>query len=147
MIVTQYNPWFVRGNAQAKQVLNRLFTEASFNDTDTAAASTWTPRVDVREEAARFVIVADLPGIDPADIEIQMDKGVLSLSGERKAEVPGEGVKSARSERLHGRFDRRFTLPDSADAEAISASGKQGVLEISIPKKAEAAPRRIAINA
>jgi HSP20 family protein len=148
MIVTQYNPWFVRGNAQAKQVLNRLFTDVGFHDADTAeAVRSWTPRVDVREEASRFVIVADLPGIDPADIEIQMDKGVLSLKGERKAEVLGEGVKPARNERLHGRFDRRFTLPDSADAEAISASGKQGVLEISIPKKAEAAPRRIAINA
>ncbi len=149
MIVTQYNPWFVRGNAQAKQVLNRLFTEAGFNDADTAAEATqrWTPRVDVREEATRFVIVADLPGVDPADIEIQMDKGVLSLKGERNADVVGEGARSARSERLHGRFDRRFTLPDSADAEAISASGRHGVLEISIPKKAEAAPRRITINA
>jgi HSP20 family protein len=149
MIVTQYTPWFVRGNAQAKQVLNRLFTDTGFNDADTATepARTWTPRVDVREEATRFLIVADLPGIDPTDIEIQMDKGVLSLKGERKAEVLGEGVKPARSERPHGRFERRFTLPDSADAEAISASGKQGVLEISIPKKAEAAPRRIAINA
>ena len=142
MIVTHYNPWFVRGNVHAKQALDRFFG-------DNAPASTeahWTPRVDVREEAERFVILADLPGVDPATIEVQMDKNVLSLKGERTAETLADDAKATRVERAHGRFDRRFVLPDSADADGISASGKHGVLEIAIPKKAQSAPRRIAIN-
>jgi len=142
VIVTQYNPWFVR--TPAKHVLSRFFDGA--DGERTAAAAAWTPRVDVREEASRFVLVADVPGVDPASIEIQMDKGVLSLKGERAAGVIEDGVNYTRVERAHGRFDRRFVLPDSADAEAITARGSNGVLEIAIPKKAEAAPRRIAIN-
>ena len=144
MIVTHYNPWFVRGDLQAKQALDRFFN----GDTATAEApaQAWTPRVDVREEAAQFVILADLPGIDPADIEIQMEKNVLALKGERKAEVSGEDAKATRVERQHGRFDRRFVLPEGADADGIRAAGKHGVLEITIPKKAQAAPRRITIN-
>lgn len=139
MLVTHYSPWLVRGNAQAKQALDRFF-----GDTESAA---WTPRVDVREETARFVILADLPGVDPADIEVQMDKNVLTLKGERKSEAKEDGAKFTRIERRYGSFERRFTLPESVDAEGISASGKHGVLEISIPKKSESAPRRIAINA
>jgi HSP20 family protein len=146
MIVTQYNPWFVRGNAPAKQVLNHFFRNAA-DGVAAEDARAWTPRVDIREEATRFVILADLPGIDPAEIEIQMDKGTLSLKGERKATVAGEGVTPTRNERTHGRFDRRFAMPDSADADRISAVGRNGVLEITIPKKPETTPRRIAINA
>lgn len=146
MIVTHYNPWFVRGNLHTKQALDRHFNgeQAASNAASTEAH--WTPRVDVREEAERFVILADLPGVDPATIEVQMDKNVLSLKGERAAETPAEDTKTMRVERAHGRFDRRFVLPDSADADGISASGKHGVLEITIPKKAQSAPRRIAIN-
>lgn len=143
MIVTHYNPWFVRGNLQAKQALDRFFgSDATAQQPERA----WTPRVDVREEASRFVILADLPGIDPADIEIQMENHVLTLKGERKAEAHGEDARATRTERGHGRFDRRFVLPEAADAEGISAAGKHGVLEITIPKKAQVAPRRIAIN-
>ncbi|WP_395682645.1 Hsp20/alpha crystallin family protein [Dokdonella sp.] len=144
MIVTHYNPWFVRGNLQAKQALDRFFG----NDSTTAEQPerAWTPRVDVREEASRFVILADLPGIDPADIEIQMESNVLTLKGERKADALGEDAKATRSERGYGRFDRRFVLPEGTDAEGISAAGKLGVLEITIPKKVQVAPRRISIN-
>ena len=143
MLVTHYNPWFVRGNhLHAKHAFDRFCNEAA-----PAETQAWTPRVDVREEASRFVILADVPGVDPAAIEIQMDNNVLSLKGERKVEDLAEGGKATRVERGHGAFDRRFVLPDSADAEGISASGSHGVLEIVIPKKAQAAPRRIVVNA
>lgn len=145
MIVTQYSPWHMRGNAQAQQALHRFFNHAAAGETARTEAPAWQPPVDIREEATRFVILADLPGVDMATVDIQMDKGVLSLKGARDA-VADEAATFARVERGHGGFDRRFTLPDSADAEAITAAGKNGVLEISIPKKADAAPRRIAIN-
>jgi len=112
-----------------------------------AAESAWAPRVDIREEAGRFLILADVPGVDLADIEIQMDKNVLSIKGERKAFAGEAEGKFSRVERVAGAFKRSFTLPESADAEGITASGSNGVLEIAIPKKAESAPRRIAINA
>lgn len=139
MLVTHYSPLLVRGNLQARPALDRFFGDAE--------TSAWVPRVDVREEADRFVILADLPGVDPAGIEVQMDKNVLTLKGERKSETKEDGAKFTRVERRYGSFERRFTLPESADAEGISAAGKNGVLEISIPKKPELAPRRIAINA
>lgn len=113
---------------------------------EAAAASQWSPRVDIRDEDQRFVILADIPGIDPAQIEVSMDKGVLTIKGERQVEVGEQTGRLTRSERAHGAFLRRFTLPDSVDAEGITASGRHGVLEIAIPKRAETAPRRITIN-
>jgi HSP20 family protein len=113
----------------------------------TVAESAWAPRVDIREEAGRFLILADVPGVELADIEIQMDRNVLSIKGERKAFTSEAEGKYSRVERVAGAFKRSFTLPESADADGITASGRNGVLEIAIPKKAESAPRRIAINA
>jgi HSP20 family protein len=106
----------------------------------------WAPRVDIKEEDQRFVIFVDVPGVDPASIDINMEKGVLSIKGERAVEKSEQSSRFTRVERAHGSFHRRFTLPDSADAENITASGKHGVLEIMIPKKAETAPRRITVN-
>jgi HSP20 family protein len=117
--------------------------DAAEND---GSAAQWTPRVDIKEEADRFVIYADLPGIDPQDIELQMDKGILSIKGERKNESAAETERFSRIERRHGRFHRRFALPDSADAEGIAATGRNGVLEISIPKKPQTTPRRIQVG-
>ncbi len=116
------------------------------DDQSNVVTSQWQPRVDIKEEPKRFVIAADIPGVDPKDIEIHMEKGVLSIKGERNAETRSEDGKFTRVERVHGSFYRRFALPDTADAEQISASGRNGVLEIVIPKKAESTPRRIAIN-
>ena len=113
---------------------------------DAAAAGAWLPAVDIREHDAQFVLHADLPGVDPASIEVQMDKGVLSIKGERKSETETDGVAYSRVERSHGTFHRRFALPDSANPDGITATGKFGVLEISIPKKAETTPRRISIS-
>lgn len=106
----------------------------------------WAPRVDIKEDDKRFVILADIPGIDPAGIEVSMDKGVLTIKGERKQEALAEGDRYTRVERAHGAFLRRFALPDSADAEGITAHGRHGVLEVAIPKRAESAPRRITIE-
>ncbi len=142
MIVTQYRPWYIQGTPAARQAAHRFFGAAAHD-----GEPTWTPRVDVREETERFVISADLPGVDLSTVDVQMEKNVLTLKGERKADTLPEGAKLARGERRHGVFDRRFVLPDSADAEGIVANGRNGVLDIVIPKKAQSAPRRIAINA
>jgi len=130
---------------EIKQVFDRFFGQ---EDTDSSAVVTaqWVPRVDIKEEAERFVIYADLPGIDPQDIEVQMDKGILSIKGQRQGESTAETERYSRVERRYGSFHRRFALPDSADADGISASGRNGVLEIAIPKKPETTPRRIQVG-
>jgi HSP20 family protein len=131
---------------EIKQVFDRFFGE---QDTDASAVVTaqWVPRVDIKEESGRFVIYADLPGIDPQDIEVQMDKGILSIKGERNSESTAETERFSRVERRYGSFHRRFALPDSADPEGVTADGRNGVLEIVIPKRAETTPRRIQVGA
>lgn len=106
----------------------------------------WTPPVDIREEDTRFVIEADIPGVDPASIEVHADKGVLSVRGERAAVDANDISSYTRAERERGSFQRRFTLPESVDPERISASGRLGVLSIDIPKREQTTPRRIDIK-
>jgi len=131
---------------ELKQVFDRFFQVGDNVDDSSVVTSQWTPRVDIREDAHRFVILADLPGIDPADVEIWMDKGILSIKGERKSETATQGDRYSRVERRYGNFHRRFALPDSADPEGITADGRHGVLEISIPKRPETTPRRIHVG-
>ena len=147
MSITRYSPWNTQPALQdeIKQVFNKFFGDTD-NDQSNVVTSEWAPRVDIKEEDARFVIFADIPGVDPKDIEIHMDKGILTIKGERSAETRNEGHRFSRVERTHGVFRRRFALPDSADAEGIAATGRNGVLEISIPKRPETTPRRIQVQ-
>ena len=108
---------------------------------------TWVPAVDIFEEKERFVVRADLPGVSAADIEINMENDVLTVSGERQREDRSEFDGIARVERVAGRFVRRFNLPDTADADAIKATSSNGILEISIPKQPVVQPRRITVEA
>ena len=132
-----------------RQMFDRLIEGNLFDqdesDDSSVVTSQWVPRVDVKEEQGRFVLYADLPGIDPDQIEVSMDKGILTIKGERTIETSDQTDRFSRIERRYGSFYRRFALPDSADPEGIQAHGRNGVLEISIPKKPEAAPRRIQV--
>ncbi len=111
------------------------------------ASVAFIPAVDVREEAGRFVVQADLPGVVPADIEVSADKGVLTISGERKSEKHEEKAGYQRTERTAGSFKRRFALPDTAQTDAIKARFINGVLEVSIPKQAQPAATRVTVEA
>ncbi|HET7845033.1 MAG TPA: Hsp20/alpha crystallin family protein [Xanthomonadales bacterium] len=147
MTISRYSTWapYSTLHDELKHVIDK-FTGEGDSDHSNVVTSQWVPRVDIREEPGRFVILADIPGVDPNDIEIHMEKGILTIKGERKDERQ-ETDKYTRVERARGTFHRRFALPDSADAEGISASGRHGVLEIAIPKRPEQAARRIKINA
>lgn len=131
---------------EIKQVFDRFFRFEDEQDESSVVTSAWAPQVDIKEEADRFIIYADLPGIDPSDVEVLMDKGILSIKGERKGEVVEENQRFSRVERRYGSFHRRFALPDSADPEGVSASGRNGVLEVVIPKRPETTPRRIEVG-
>ncbi len=109
-----------------------------------AVTPSWTPAVDIHEYADRYELHADIPGVDPASIDITLERGVLTLSGERTATQAT--AERQRNERANGKFERRFTLPETVDAEGVSASGKLGVLQIVIPKRAQEQPRKIAIT-
>ncbi|MDH5190847.1 MAG: Hsp20/alpha crystallin family protein, partial [Gammaproteobacteria bacterium] len=113
---------------------------------DNVVTSDWAPAVDIKEEADRFVIHADIPGVDSKDIDIHMEDGILTIKGERESEKKEERDGYKRIERAFGTFYRRFSLPDTANPEKISAKNKNGVLEISIAKQEKGLARKIEIE-
>ncbi len=148
MATTRYEPWSVV--SQLQNEINRVFGNLNDGDSSSATAE-WHPAVDVSEFEDRFELLVDLPGVDPQAVEITLDNGVLTLSGERHEErrtANGDSgaPQQQRRERHQGRFHRRFILPDTADADKVEAAGRNGVLEISIAKHAKAKPRRITVR-
>ena len=142
MTIVRYEPWAFVSRLQRQ--FDRALGEADSADT---ASVSWLPHVDIHEEPERFLVVADVPGVEGKDIEITAAKGVLTIKGERRAEKKSSKDGYERVERASGTFLRRFTLPESADAEAIKATHVNGVLEVTIPKRAQEQPRRISVQA
>jgi HSP20 family protein len=145
--VMRQDPWGVMPRLQEE--INRLFGNTRETDSSSATAN-WVPPVDIHEYADRFELNVDLPGIDPSHVELTLDGGVLTLSGDRREQLMaknGEDLQGRRIERGHGHFHRRFVLPDTVDGEKVNATGKNGVLTVTIPKQAKAMPRRIQIGA
>ena len=143
---TRQEYWSVMPRLQDE--INRLFGNVRENDSSSATA-TWIPPVDIHEYTDRFELYVDLPGVEPSRVELTLDGGILTLSGERNEQVtskPSEDAQARRTERGHGHFHRRFVLPDTADGEKVNASGKNGVLTVTIPKQVKAMPRRIQIG-
>jgi len=136
MTLVRYEPFSLLDRFQRE--LSRLGNgdqggfDVGNDDASNVVTSAWRPAVDIKEEANRFVILADVPGVDPKDIEITAENGVLTVRGERKAESVEEREGFRRVERVRGTFYRRFSLPDTADTDAIKARGKDGVLEITV---------------
>ena len=146
MSLVRYDPLFsVR---QLQDDINRLFAGWSTNDSSGVTAD-WVPSVDINEFDDKFQLFVDVPGVDPKDVDITLESGVLTITGERfaQAEKAEENVVSRRAERGTGRFFRRFILPESVDADKVKATDRHGVLEIMIPKQAKAQPRRIKVAA
>jgi HSP20 family protein len=113
---------------------------------DTSFAD-WSPSVDIEEEDDKYLIKADLPGVDKKDIDVKLENGVLSIRGEKQTEKEtGKGTKRHRTERFHGSFARSFTLPQSVKADKVDANYKDGVLSLVIPKAEEAKPKSIDIK-
>jgi HSP20 family protein len=143
--VMRQDPWGVMPRLQDE--INRLFGNARDNDSSSATAM-WFPLVDIHEWADRFELYVDLPGVDPTKVDLTLDGGILTLSGERSppAHKGGEEAQGRRVERRYGQFHRRFVLPDTVDSEKVNATGSNGVLTVTIPKAAKSMPRRIQIG-
>jgi HSP20 family protein len=143
MTILRYEPWSLVNR------LHRHFDEAFSTAADAGDfdGAWWIPQVDVHEEPERFAVLVDVPGVEPKDIEITAEKGVLTIRGARHSRTEEDSSAYRRLERRSGKFLRRFTLPDSANLDAISAKHTQGVLEVTIPKQAKLQPRRIEVAA
>jgi len=142
MTLVRYAPFnpFDRFNSG----FNRFFTSTRLQN-ETGRERNWMPAVDIREEDDRFVLYADIPGVAREDVDITLEDGVLTVKGDRRAGTAENHNGFQRRERMHGTFMRRFTLPDTVNDENISATVKDGVLQIEIPKQAKPEVRKVTI--
>lgn len=148
MNLSRFEPWNLANmlHHDASRIAARQNGFLSAED-GAGRAANWLPPVDIVEQETRFVLRADVPGVKADDIQIDMDKGVLSVSGNRAIDASEDGQNVRRKERTSGHFVRRFSLPDTTDAEDISATCADGILEIVIPKQPAIQARKIAVKA
>jgi HSP20 family protein len=145
MSLVRYQPW--NSIEQLRREMDRMFDQSSSTEeTSSIATSDWVPAVDIKESEKEFIIHADIPGVDPDDIDVHMEDGMLTIKGERESETKENRDGYKRIERQRGTFYRRFSLPDTANADKISAKSNNGVLEITIPKQEKAQPRKIQVK-
>jgi len=129
-----------------QQEMNRLFDEFFGEQRTEFGESAWLPVVDVSENEAELSVRAELPGMTQEDIELNLQDNVLTITGEKKKDIQQDKENFHRIERSFGSFRRSFTLPCSVKSEEISASFKDGVLKITLPKKEEAKPQKIEVT-
>ena len=144
MSLIRYNPWSLIDQL-SREMANPLSTYSKEDEGNVTTAS-WSPSVDITENKENFTLLADIPGVKPDDIEVSMDNGVLTVKGERRTEDKTEKDDYKRVERQYGMFYRRFTLPDTANADKIEAHSEHGVLKITIPKQEVAQAKRINVK-
>lgn len=143
MNMMRYEPWSLLD--QMRREMDRAM-DTRTAEGSSVATSDWVPAVDIKEDAENFLIVADIPGVDPKDIEVHMDNGILTIKGEKESEKQEEREGYKRVERSYGSFYRRFSLPDTADPDRIAARSNNGVLEVRIAKQEKVQPRKISVD-
>ena len=148
MTMIRWQPFPNRVSIQDR--MNRIFDEAfrgqrGADEDEWALGGNWAPAVDIFEQGDNIVLKAELPGIDPGDVDIRVENNVLTLRGERKFESEVKREDCHRVERAYGSFSRSFTLPNVVDTEKIKADYKDGVLQVTLPQKEEAKPKQISI--
>jgi HSP20 family protein len=144
--IVRWDPFREVGTLQDR--MNRMFDEVwgRGHREDESVTGNWMPSVDVKETKDALQLIAELAGIDPKDVEVTVEGGVLTLKGSRNFEKAVEGETYHRVERAYGTFERSFTLPTNVDPDRIQAIYKHGVLHLSLPKREEARPKSIAIK-
>lgn len=145
--LTTWNPF-----RELDEVQNRLssFLGGSWNRAGNSNGglklADWSPEVDIIEDEKEYLVKADLPEMKKEEIKVKVEEGLLSVSGERKAEKEEKGKTFHRIERSYGSFERSFTLPENADGTKVSAEFKEGVLKVHLPKSASAKPKTMEVN-
>ncbi len=146
MPIVKWEP--IRDLLSTQREFDRLFREAFspvFGETEVSTRS-WAPPVDIFETENDIVLKAELPGIDPKDVEVRVEDNTLYLKGERKYEKEVNEKNYHRVERSYGSFARSFSLPNSIDSEKVKAEYKDGLLTLTMPKREEAKPKTIKID-
>ena len=141
-ILTRFDP-FRDLNRIQEQVLRGMFDDRGEQPAESLG---WTPACDVFEDADEVVIRAALAGVDPKDVDIRFENGVLTLKGERRIEKEEKKENYHRIERAYGQFQRSFSLPTSVDSEKIAANYEAGVLTVEMPKREENKPKRVQVK-
>ena len=142
--ITRFEPF--RGVFSLQDQVNRLFNEAFDRSSDEANLTPWAPAVDIFETEHELVVKADLPDVNPQDLDIHVENNILTIRGERKFENKVNEENYLRIERSYGSFSRSFSLANSVNSDAIRADYQNGVLTLSIPKREEAKPKQIKVN-
>jgi len=149
MAIVRWEPF--RDLMTVQDRMNRIFDEAfrgagrTAGEEDWALGGAWAPAVDIYEHEGNLVLKAELPGIDPKDVDVRVENNVLTLHGERKFESEVKREQYHRVERAYGTFSRSFTMPSVVDTEKIKAEFKDGVLRVTLPQREEAKPKQISI--
>jgi HSP20 family protein len=148
MAIVRWEPF--RDLLSLQERMNRMFGEyrgaAATADDDWALGGSWAPPVDIYEQGSDIVLKAELPGVDPKDVDIRLENNVLTLRGERKFENEVKKENYHRVERTYGTFSRSFTLPSVVNQTGIKADFKDGMLKVVLPKREEAKPKQIEIS-
>jgi len=148
MAIVRWQPFHDLTSIQDR--MNRIFDDAfrgnRGGEDDWAFGGNWAPAVDIFEQDGNIVLRAELPGLDPKDVDVRVENNVLTLRGERKLESEVKREDYHRVERSYGKFSRSFTLPTVVDTEKIKADYKDGVLQVSLPQREEAKPKQISIS-
>jgi len=143
-ILTRWEP--SRGLTTLQDQINRLFSDSLDRTGKEGSLTTWAPAVDIYETEHELVVKADLPDIDPKDLDSRVENNILTIRGERKFEKKVDEDNYLRVERAYGTFSRSFTLANTVNADAIKAEYQNGVLTLTIPKREEAKPKQIKVN-
>lgn len=146
MAIIRWDPF--RDLVTLRERMNRLFEDAvstARSEEKDMISSTWAPAVDIYEDEKSLVLTAEIPGINEKDVEIKIEDNTLSIHGERKLEKETKEENYHRIERAYGSFYRSFTLPNHIDQDKIQAEHENGMLKITMPKKAELQPRKVKI--
>lgn len=144
---TTLNRWEpFRGTATLQEQVNRLFGNALEHSGEESNLTTWAPAVDIYETEQELVVKADLPEVDPKQLDIRVENNLLTIRGERKFEKKVNEDNYLRVERAYGSFSRSFSLANTVNSEAIKAEYQNGVLTLTIPKREEAKPKQIKVN-
>lgn len=144
MQIVRYQPFLRDMQNEINQLFHRNWLVE--NDASDSAVSQWSPHVDIKEEADKFIVTGDFPGVEPKDIQISIENNMLTIKGHRTLERTDKGKEYTRMERFSGTFYRQFTLPEYVDGENIQAKSKNGVVAIVIPKKARHTAKRIEVQ-
>lgn len=145
MAIIRYEPYSLLNQLQRE--VNRVFHRGWHGSEEPGvSAADWSPAVDIKEEANHYLIHADVPGVKPENIDITVEKNVLTLKGHRDTIKQSEDKDYKRVERSYGSFFRRFDLPEAIETEGIVAKTKDGVLEVTVPKGEKARARKISVT-